>query len=196
MTDIADRVLRGSTGLTRNFSRMVLTLGHGSNSLNNPHVSQHMIAAPAAGPRGGANGRAICLQILNDPRVRHNAAPSAVCRFLTRPSSSAGMHNTSSETVTFFDLDLIPPTHRKEFAGRFTPSSSEPATEMPTNAADASSPPPSRSRSPVRGSMSKVAPKTWLQVRPGVGAMPPNAIRHLRPPRFHSRPLPSTAAAF
>ena len=67
MTDIGERLLR-DIGLTSGFARLVLLLGHGSNSLNNPH-NRPTTAAPAAGAAGGPNARALA-QILNDPRVR------------------------------------------------------------------------------------------------------------------------------
>ena len=111
MADIVRRVLT-DLGISNSLSPVVLVLGHGSISLNNPHESAHDCGA-CGGGRGGPNARALS-QMANDPRVRELLAAEG----LRIPASTwfvGGERNTCNNAVTFFDDDLVPAECRPVF---------------------------------------------------------------------------------
>ncbi|HEX5475124.1 MAG TPA: DUF2309 domain-containing protein [Vicinamibacterales bacterium] len=109
--DFVRRVL-DDIGVGDRLSRLVLVLGHGSISLNNPHESAHDCGA-CGGGRGGPNARAFA-QAANDPRVRDQLAAEGL-GIDEDTWFVGGQRNTCDNTVTLFDEDLVPARCRTAF---------------------------------------------------------------------------------
>lgn len=110
MCERAEALLR-DLGLTARLSRLVLLIGHGSQSLNNPYNSAYNCGA-CGGAAGGANARAMA-NVLNAVGVRRRLAE----RGLLLPAETlfvAACHNTCTDALDFFDLDGVPPSHRDD----------------------------------------------------------------------------------
>jgi uncharacterized protein YbcC (UPF0753/DUF2309 family) len=102
--DIVRRVLE-DIGILDRLAPLVLILGHGSISLNNPHESAHDCGA-CGGGRGGPNARAFA-QMANDLRVRQLLAAQSV-HIPADTCFVGGQRNTCNNEVTLYDEDLVP----------------------------------------------------------------------------------------
>ncbi len=107
------RGLLENIGLVRNFAGLVVLLGHGASTVNNPHHSAYECGA-CGGRNGGPNARAFAA-MANDPKVREGLRRSAIdipdsCWFV------GGWHDTTTDGITLFETDTIPDALKSEFA--------------------------------------------------------------------------------
>ena len=97
--------------LTKDFARLVLIVGHGSSTVNNPHATG-LDCGACGGHTGEANAKTAAL-ILNNPIVREQLKKDGI----VIPDDTvfvACQHDTTTDVVSIFNEDLIPSTHTND----------------------------------------------------------------------------------
>lgn len=103
-----------SIGATREFAPLVLVLGHGAASANNPFAAAYNCGA-CGGRDGGPNAR-LFARVANDPDVRALLARDHDIVIPAGTVFVGGKHNTTADEIEYVDLERLPASHAANFA--------------------------------------------------------------------------------
>lgn len=97
--------------LTKDFAKLVLIVGHGSSTVNNPHATG-LDCGACGGHTGEANAK-VAVKILNNLEVRVALRKEAIII----PETTlfvAAQHDTTTDEVTLFNENNFPKTHSED----------------------------------------------------------------------------------
>ena len=106
--ELAKKVLTGMN-LTQGLAPLVLLVGHGSQSHNNPQRAG-LDCGACCGQTGEVNSRALA-KLLNDQEVREQIAQLGI-QIPETTHFVAALHNTTTEEISLFDQQQIPESHQ------------------------------------------------------------------------------------
>lgn len=113
---LAARVLH-AMGLDRQLAPLVLLVGHGSQSTNNAHAAA-LDCGACCGQTGEVNARVLA-RLLNEPALRIGLRTLGI-EIPAETTFVAALHNTTTDEIEGFDLDLLP-AHAHERWARLQP---------------------------------------------------------------------------
>jgi uncharacterized protein len=183
----AAAVMLRAMSMTHGFARLVAVVGHGSGNTNNP-LAAALDCGACCGQTGEVNARAAAA-LLNDHAVRASLAE----RGIAIPDTThfvAALHHTTTDDVTVFDLDELPPTHQADlqaFQGWLATAGARARAERAASLGIAGD------DAEVHRAMAKRA-RDWSQVRPEWGLA--NCAAFIVAPREHSRHIDLGGRAF
>lgn len=109
MADRVERVFRASGLAARPLAPLIVFVGHGSSSINNPYFAAYDCGA-CSGRGGGPNARAFAL-MANRAEVRALLAE----RGLSIPEGTwflGALHDTTRDEMQYYDVESVPASHQ------------------------------------------------------------------------------------
>lgn len=100
-------------GQQKSFGKIILVLGHGAISINNPYIAAYNCGA-CGGREGGPNAR-ILSRLANDPEVRRILREKYSIDIPDDTVFIGGMHNTTSDIVEFYDIENLNAEQKENF---------------------------------------------------------------------------------
>ena len=193
-TELAKKVLTGmgliANGAREKLAPLVLLVGHGSQSHNNPHRAG-LDCGACCGQTGEVNSRALA-NLLNDETVRKALSDDGV-EIPATTHFVAALHNTTTEEISLFDEALIPESHRSavnKLQHQLTTAGKKARQERaPSLALSELQDQPEKLLKAV-----KQRANDWAQTRPEWGLS--NNASFIIAPRFKTRGIPLDGRSF